>query len=263
MHMDTDTQAQPQAKLAEALAVATTLLDTDRRAWVIGIAWLAEEGRGRRPQAEDVDPVLRACRETEEFPCGAMGYVTMDGEPEINETYRMAAMHHRRDGADYLDIRIALGVEGFLGYGFTRSGVLADGPGQPNHVLLSDVEATIADLAMLSAFSAAHLGYQGPVETVIGISWTGEPEPLRLRALDPETGELGAGVEAAAFEPVFGSFGTDADYGTQYGVVLRMATEAAQQFGISEPQLMPVPEPLLVDVHEVEQAVRQIPSDRG
>lgn len=258
--MHTDTQTQPRQLLAEALATATTMLDTDRRAWVIGIAWLREaEGPGT-PRGVDVDEILRACRENAEFPCGAMGYVTLDGEPEINESYEMASLHHRRDGEDYLDIRVAVGVEGFLGYGFTRSGVLGERGGLPSHVLLTDVEAAIADLGTLAAFSTAHLGYEGPVDTVVGIGWSAGDVPLWLRALDPESGELGPGLEASAFEPVFGSFGTDRDFQTQYGEVLRMATEVAQQFGMSGPQLMTAPELLPVDVDEIEQAVRDTPA---
>lgn len=259
MHADTSTQ--PRAFLADALSVAATQLDTDRRAWVIGIAWLREAANTRTREGAAVDTILRSCREHAEFPSGAMGYVTLDGEPEVNEMFQMASMHHRLNGADYLDIRIALGAEGFIGYGFTRSGVLADHPGQPSHVLLTDVEAAIADLGTLSASTVAHLGYGGPVEVVVGVCWTGA-EPLRLRALDPDTGELGE-CQEAPFGPVFGAFRGDQDFSSQYPEVLRMATEAARQFGMEEPQLMTARESLLVDVHEIEKAMRESPADRG
>lgn len=231
--------------LTVGLQGATDLLDVRRRAWIVGVGRLSDmRGGVAVPDVATVEGILRWTRSKSLFPSGAMRFVEDDAiEFLATDVSAMTYRHRDPRGQDFLEVLAGFGTDGFVATGMTRSGNLGAERGKPSHVLVTDFEATCADLLVLARAAAETYDYRGPMDLLVGIVTDVPGEELRLRTFDPATGDLSEEDTAPqVFEPVHTrvfSHGSDEE---RYEALFAMAVAGARQFGRSRPQFMLAPE---------------------
>lgn len=232
--------------MAEALGVADRFLDVDQRAWVIAIGRHHDRAIDVVPDDELLRRILDSAYATGHFPTGAFEYVAHDVEIVRGAQHSQILMQAADPvGAPYLECIIGFGTDGFLGVAMTRSGHLDDGPATPGHVLLCDVESVLLDAAILLDVYQGATGVTGDSTVSVMIASAVPDSPLRLRALDEETGALAPALPAGPaqdFTPVSFDIHTDDDVETSRRKLYQSLTQAAVQFGVSKPQLLGDPD---------------------
>ncbi len=226
--------------LLEAVRAAAAELDTDKRAWVIGIGRLGDNEGQPMLDVNQIHEVLQALYENGDYPLGPMAYAPDYQRAEVNPIYHMVTLEHHREGRPYLETKIGFGIAGYVAQGFTRSGILEDHEYEPSHVLLVDVEALIADTATLLVQVALAQGYLGPCALIIGVVSDVPGHPLRLRSYDATTGELlPPDPTADSFVPVAAPIMVreTIDRAEFHRILYGMSLQAAHQFGAQVPQL--------------------------
>lgn len=228
---------------AEALAMAAGHLDTASRAWVVGI--------GKFAQSEGIDahqaflkPILEESFALGYFPQGPFSYVSRSYELEDQPEFARVILRADHKGEPHLEYQIAIAPMGFIRIGLTRSGRLGSGPVSPSHVLLSDVESLLLDVALLGEVTGRQTGQSGELEIAVGIVSEVPGQPLRLRAFDESTGELCpplAGDADQVFTPVGVRIDRALGEAEVYAAVFQAGRAIAAQFGAS-PQFMPHPD---------------------
>ncbi len=228
--------------LADALRDAAAALDTYERAWIIGVGRLVDlEPRG--PFSDrDVQAVMEAVYAGGDFPVGAFRFAADADELEVNPTYQMAIFRHDLGDQPYLETKIAFGIAGFVAEGFTRSGWLVDHSREPSHAVLSDVEAVLAETTVLVNATARRLDYRGQCRLTLGIVSNVPDRPLRLRAYSEETGDLLPADVHTGFEPLEWEFRPGLERCDAHRLLWSVSQQAAEQFGVSQPQLLRDPE---------------------
>ncbi|MDO5629133.1 MAG: hypothetical protein Q4G43_12510 [Mobilicoccus sp.] len=224
---------------------AIDLLDTERRAWIIGVGWLSGVAPTREaPDVATVDGILAWTRTTSLFPSGAMRFVE-DDQVEFLAADVSSMKYRHRDprGQDFLEVLAGFGPYGFVATGMTRSGNLGAERDKRSHVLLTDLEATCVDLLVLSRAAAEAYHYDGPIDLLVGVSSLVPGEQLALRCFDPATGDLTPEADAARiFDPVHTRVSASGSDEARYERLFDLAVEAARQFGQDRPQFMLAPE---------------------
>lgn len=229
--------------LAVAVQATADVLDTHRRAWLIGVAHLA----GLPPETEfgqqDAREVLDVAGRTSAFPSGPVSYV--DGGYEIASHPDYLGTTVRGPSAPHLELQLGLGTAGFVAVGFTRTGILDDGTECPGAVLLSDCESVIADTWTLAIGAALQIGYRGRIEACFAIAYTREDETVPIFALDDDTGvPVARGTASTDDVPrvVRHLELTDATSAREIHVELYSAArDLASFFGSTTPELVPTP----------------------
>ncbi len=222
---------------------AAAALDTSARAWVIVVGRLVDlEPRGPFTEAE-MTTLIDAATDSGEFPSGPLAYAPEHEEYEVNPDYHMLTVRAKHNGKPYLESKIAFGIAGFLAQGFTRSGRLDESDEvHPSHVLLIDFEAVLAETIVLLDRAATMLGYVGPGRLMAGIVTQVPDQPLRLRALDEDTGGLAApGRPLEEFEPVTLELDMGGTRAEAHRRVYDALLDIVSRFGADEPQFFTDP----------------------
>lgn len=170
-----------------ALAGAMAALDVQERVWAVGVAHLVDIPEIREFSDEEVKLVIDLAQELADFPSGPVGYLPGGADRTTEEDYRLITLTH--PGAPHLQMKIGLGIAGFVAVGLNRSGHFGGGENLPSGVLLSDVESVMADVFTLSMTAAIQMGYFGPIDMAFAISPEGPGATPAFYALDGATGE--------------------------------------------------------------------------
>ncbi len=227
------------APLLHAYRSVVDILDTEHRAWIVGLGRLVDV----RSLAEspDLRSVLSAALWLGEFPSSPFPLHLED--LLITEDYGMLTA--RADvvlpGERRLEYRIVAGPRA-VAVALTRNGYLDDGTVDPGHVQLPDTESVLVDTVMLTSRLAATVGHLGSCHLALGIASDVPNQPLELRAYDEGSGErLRPPAGYDEFEPVYAEFRADLD-GDELDLWLWDTSLAiAAQFGVFVPQLVQRP----------------------
>lgn len=170
-----------------ALDGAAEALDPAVRPWILGVAHLVDTS----PEQEAFDPatiesVLDLASRTVQFPSGPVGFVAGGYESRPEPDFQLVTLSSAK--APHLELKIGLGIAGFVAVGLTRSDVFDDGVTRPAGALLTDMESVIADTYTLSIASALQLGYVGPIDYGFTVAYDGQGRGLTLYTLDEATG---------------------------------------------------------------------------
>lgn len=228
--------------LTAALERAAEALHADEKLWLYGMARLVDLPMDSEPTDADFVRVIDAAQAQSDFPSGPFGYIPSGFTQEVEPEFRMVSLH--ADAAPHLDVKIGLGVSGFVAVGFSRSDTFEDGIRRPGGVLLSDFESVLADTYALTVATAAEIGYTGPVEVSFTILRGEELPPCTLYSLDPETGDfLVENSRLSRFEPLMDEFVItapldDAPSEEVEASLDAMARRLARRFNQNRPQLL-------------------------
>lgn len=226
------------ATLMEAFQTALENVDASTRAWIVVVGRLAGlEPRGPFSN-EEIRQLVAEAEAAGDFPPGPLAFAIEHIKTEVNETFQMLTARSRRDGAEYLESKVAFGDAGFLAQAFTRSGQLDEHEEvAPSHVLLVDFESLFADTIVLLTRTAALLGYTGPGRLMAGIISDVPGQPLTLRALSEETGTLlPQGRAVASFEPVALEIDVGGSRSEAHRRCYELMMQVAPRFGVTRPQ---------------------------
>lgn len=230
--------------LQASLGEAARLLDVDRRAWILGVGHLRDVDPARpMPPLDRFGAVFAWAREQGLFPTGALNYVGDAEASLLAQDIATLTFRHKDDrGDDYLEVMVGVGIAGFFAVGMTRTGNLGSETGRPADVIVTDVEAACADLAVVGTLAGQMLHYEGPVDMALSISDEVPGHPLRMRSFD-EAGELrpGRADEDAPFRFVSGSIDLRTPVRARFEAVHRMLMEAIAQFDSPLPEFVTTP----------------------
>lgn len=210
-------------------------LDTDARAWIVGVGLLSEL---TNPPPVSIHRVLEHAASRAQFPSGPFAVAPGVVEVEMSADGLRAGATTGTRGQPVFEGRIELHGPA-LSVALTRSGVLDDGAVEPSHVMLSDVEAVLVDLVELMEAYASECAYAGPTRVHVGIESAVPDRPVELRVYDELCGDnLRPAAGYSHFTPIdFGYPGRlDPDAAEQ--VRWDSAVRAAHQFGVFVPQLV-------------------------
>lgn len=228
--------------LAVALARAAEALGFNERVWLYGMAHLVDLPVESEPTDDHFVRVIDAAQAESDFPSGPVAYIPSGFTQEVEPEFRMVSL--RPAAAPHLEMKLGLGVAGFVAVGLTRSDMFEDGASRPAAVLLSDFESVISDTYALTVATATEASYTGPVELAFTILRGEALAPSTLYSLDPETGEYvveNSGLHR--FEPLTARFeltepltgGASPEVTTSLDKVAR---KLARRFNQSRPQLL-------------------------
>lgn len=228
--------------LSAALERAAEALHADEKLWLYGMARLVDLPLESEPTDEDFVRFIDAVQAQSDFPSGPFGYIPSGFTQEVEPEFRMVGLH--ADAAPHLDVKIGLGVSGFVAVAFSRSDMFEDGVRRPGGVLLSDFESVLADTYALTVATAAEIAYVGPVEVAFTILRGDALPQCTLFSLDPETGDfLVENSRLLSFEPLMDEFVITAPLNGGASAEVEASLEAvarrlARRFNQSRPQLL-------------------------
>lgn len=183
----------------------------------------------------DVMDLVGTAVDEGEVPIGPFEYAEGDVEHALHDTLPVASMSSVARGVTVLQVALALGPQGWLAVGGSRYGHLShtDQVYPGSAVLLPDVEAGLAELAVYTRRRARQLGYRGRVavdmETVCEMS-------LILFAVNPVTGGITDGVEAARSPVLRFEYSLDMAPEQIEALHFEAAARLALAYGVDEPQ---------------------------
>ncbi|MDO5628971.1 MAG: hypothetical protein Q4G43_11680 [Mobilicoccus sp.] len=204
------------------------------KVWVVCVVHLAGLPHDFTFTAETARSVLDEAQANTEFPTGAFQFAAGGYQIVTNPDHRIVTLGS--ESAPHLEAKFGFGDAGVVATGFTRSGQLDDGTVNPGAVVLSDMEAVASDAVILAFEAAVALGYEGPVEAMIGVSSRGTP--LSLYTIDEIDGGL---TELAADLDVITPVRASMDFSTATSprdvhlFLHGITTDIATQFG-TQPQ---------------------------
>lgn len=241
LHVNAGHGTQTKDLLEASLDEALTLLDVDRRAWIVGVAHLSDLPLDHPvPDLNTIGAVFGWAREQGLFPTGALNYVAdADATLLAKDIVTMTFRHKDSDGGDFLEVMVGFGAAGFVALGMTRTGNLGRERGRPADVLVTDVEAACLDLGVIGTLTAQMLGYTGPIDMGLSLSDQIPGRPLCLRSFD-EAGEL----RPPSTEPtpsiriVRARFTAGDEASVRFGAVYEMLLEAIAPFGVTGPEFV-------------------------
>ncbi|QQS02310.1 MAG: hypothetical protein IPK37_08335 [Austwickia sp.] len=223
------------ADLADLYRRVAGSVDSDARAWVIGV--------GRLTECADLQPVstralLAGASARGVFPAGPFGVA-----PELVEVVFLDA-EQRAEATLAIDqppsfvARMGLAGPGVY-TAMSRSGQLDDGSREPSHVMLSDVEAVLIDTLELTEAYAAELGYAGPAQVLVGVESAVPGRPLELRVHDELCGDnLRPAAGYSSFDPLRVDYPGRLDEESAEQLRWDTAVRIAHTFGVFMPQLV-------------------------
>ena len=153
--------------LKESLGRAAGALGAEQKVWLYGMAHLLNLPVESQPTDDDFVDVLVRAQADSDFPSGPVAYIPNGFTQEVEPEFRMVTL--RSPAAPHLEMKVGLGIAGFVAVGLTRSDTFEDGRVRPAAVLLSDFESVLADTYALVAATAAAAAYTGPVEVAFTI----------------------------------------------------------------------------------------------
>ena len=235
--MDTDI-------LTSSLRLAADLLDTTRRAWIIGIANLAGLPDDTPPMDEEkIRTVIEIASSTADFPSGPLSYIGSGYDVTGEDHHRLVTLVGGPD-APNLEMQLGLGIGGFVAAALTRTDIFDDGSEHVGGVPLADVESVIADTFVLAVGTSLAQSYTGPVEFGFGIFDDRPGVPLVGYVIDDETGALTPAPIQEGFGVVKGATMIDETMTPRSAHldIHRMAADALARFG-ALPQLTSMLDP--------------------
>lgn len=231
----TEDPVAADAPLLRTYRTVIDALDTDRRAWIVGLARLVD--------APDVTPAPTWCRllrdaiAVGDFPTSPVPFEIEDvlvacaGRMDVHASATLP-------GGRRLDYRI-IGGPRSVAVALTRNGQLDDSSHRPGHVQLADAESVLLDTVTLIQRLAHAVGHATGCHLVLGIACDIPGHPLELRVFDEDGGDLlrpPAGYDE--FDLVYADFHTDLT-GTELDVWCWDAClPIVEQFGVFEPQMI-------------------------
>lgn len=183
--------------------------------------------------------------ESGDFPVGPLAY-EMEGAT-IEVTDRRIVARRDLDGSPFVEGRAQVGPGPVVVAGLTRSGIAGTGPARPGDMILVDVEAAFADIALITGALALQTRYRGLVGLAVDVVSDVAGHPLQLRPLDPCTGfPTPPDNREHEFHPVSSVFHTDEialpggglNRPAGHRIVYQGCVAIAHEFGLATPQLM-------------------------
>ncbi|MCB1252410.1 MAG: hypothetical protein M9891_03960 [Austwickia sp.] len=222
-------------ELVGLYARAVAALDTDTRAWVVGVA-LLEELAG--PVPIPVGRVLERAIADGTFPSGPFAVAPGEVDVELAADGRSAEATLEVAGERSYQARAGLDGRG-VSAALTRSGLLDDGSVEPTHVMLSDVESVLVDIVAIAESLAAEIGYFGAVRVMVGIACAVPGQNLELRVYDELCGDnLRPAAGYTHFEPIVLDYPGRLDEAAAEALRWENAVRIAHAFGVFLPQLV-------------------------
>lgn len=233
------------ARLIGLLENVHPRFDAERRAWAIGVGCLCDLPPDHEFPDRELRHAVRTLAESGDFPVGPLAY-EVDGAA-IEVTDRRIVARRDLDGAPFAEGRAEVGPGPVVVVGLTRSGIAGTGPARPGDMILTDVEAAFADVALVTGALALQTGYRGLVGLAVDVVADIPGRPLQLRALDPLTGApIPPDQREHEFHPVCSVFHTDEvalpggglNRPAGHRIVYQGCVAIAHEFGLATPQLM-------------------------
>lgn len=219
------------------------MLGADKKLWLFGMAHLSDLETSDGPSDDDFVQVIEAAQRESGFPSGPVAYIPNGFTQEVEPDFRMVSL--RPPGALNLEMKLGLGIAGFVVVGLARDDLFEDGVTRPGGVLLSDFESVIADTYALTAATAEATAYTGPVDVAFTILRGENLPPCTLYSLDHETGEFVVeNSELRRFEPLTASYVITEPVSAAGSAHMsesmnKVASRLARRFNQSRPQLLP------------------------
>lgn len=185
--------------------------------------------------AQEVLDLIGTAMDSGEVPIGPFEYAQGDVEQALHDEGPVATMGSVLDGVTMLRVAIALGPRGWLAIGGSRYGHLphSDRAYPGSAVLLPDVEAGLAELAVYTRQRARHLGYRGRVAVDVQSVCD---RPLLLYAVDPTSGGLTEGIESRCSPTLAMEYSLDMPPEHIEALHYEAAARLAHAYGVAEPQ---------------------------
>ncbi len=222
-------------ELSELYRHVCAVLDTDARAWVIGVGQLVDCA-DRRPVTADV--VVQRALTAGLFPAGPFGIAPELVEFSYAESGALDTAALGAAGAPSFEARVVVEARG-IAVALTRSGRLDDGSVEPTHVMLSDVEAVLVDIVELVLAYAGETGHAGTARVRVGIECAVPGRALELRVYDEWCGDnLRPAAGYSRFDPVEVIFPGRLDEDAAEQLRWDTAVRLAHTFGVFVPQLV-------------------------
>lgn len=223
------------ATLLGAFDCALGRLDTQTRAWVVGIGLLGTPGQ--RPSV-GVQRVLDAAQARGTFPSGPFAVAPGVAHVEVSDDGRIADAHTDL-GRDRPFQGHAFVGDGVVAVALTRSGMLDDGSSEPSHVMLSDVESVFVDAVELVEAYAAELGHRDDATVLVGIGCDVPGRPLELRVYDELGGDnLRPAAGYTRFDPIRVTYHSPLSDDELETLRWDTAVRIAHAFGVFLPQMV-------------------------
>ncbi|MBK7721329.1 MAG: hypothetical protein IPI32_03615 [Austwickia sp.] len=226
------------APLLHAYRSVVDVLDTDRRAWIVGLGRLV--GVRSLDPTPDLGSLLAQAMLDGKFPTGPCPMQLGD------LVYDCGTMSARAEmllpAGRPMEYRIVAGPRS-LAVALTRNGYLDDGTVDPGHVQLADAESLLVDAVVLTQRLARLVSHVGVCHLALGIASDIPQRPLELRAFDEEYGErLRPPIGYDEFDPVYGEFRTDLAGDDLDLWLWDTSLSVAEQFGVFMPQMIRRPQ---------------------
>lgn len=220
-----------------------SLLDTDKRAWVLGGVVFLEELRQRSIEQVPLGTLVERAFDDAGFPAVPYPFSPEGLDWKVADKFDYADTSVEVNDIVGLDLKLATDRRCAVGEGLSRIR-LDDGSSQPTHVMLSDAEAVAADVMSLARALAHDTHYEGPALLVIEVRCDSPDAPLELRAYDEGNGEVlrpAAGYDF--FAPLRLPFDFPLTPEEEQRLLWDLARDMCLQFGVFEPQLTQRPAP--------------------
>lgn len=228
--------------LDKALNDVVPALDTDKRAWMVASVALADTDPGATDTPVTPDAIIDHAFSYDTYPAVPCPFDPATLTWEKHGSHQVCNHRVEAYGDLHFDVMAASDSRTWVGKGLTRAVLETDGTGHPTHVMLTDVEAVIADALTLGQSMGELLDYNGPAVLAVDIISDSDTAPLELRSYDEDQGDkLRPEAGFNTFTPVRTALElplTD-ESGTE--VLWNVCRTVAEQFGVYEPQMVPRP----------------------
>lgn len=224
--------------LNTSLDMAGHLLDTSERAWIVGVAHLAELPLDTPGLTDEkIQSVISIATSTVDFPSGPVSYIAPGYEVDLRSAHRAVTIRGG-EAAPHLEMQIGMGDAGFSALALTRGDTFDDGSVHLGGMPLTDLESVIADTYVLGVGSALAYGYTGPINLAIDVFDTRIGVELVWYAIDEDTGAQAPAPLQGGFTRIVGGcvFDESMTPRSAHSDIHRMAAAALMNFGV-QPQL--------------------------
>lgn len=224
------------ARIAEVAEIIAAELRPRQRVWIVGVARLTDLEDLGKVTSDDALRLVEDARELGFYPLGRAAYLPESLTPAVVPEEYAAAGLETSQGEHY-DYR------GVIGLGTCRDLAVAESyrlqVDDRDGVLLSDVEAMVADLLTLAYVRAMHVDYRGRIDMLVTLADDGVSHDPGLWRVDEASGaELPTGRHTSDFGTITFSTAASAPFEELYAVVRAASGEAAACFGLNGPQLI-------------------------
>lgn len=231
--------------LTEVADIMAAELRPRARVWIVGIARLVDLADAGGVTAADAQRLVSDARQLGFYPLGRAAYLPASATPTSVPEYEAAA------------VQISMGephnYRGIVGLGSCRDLAVADSyqleVDDRNGVLLSDMEAAVADLLILAYTRALHVDYRGRIDLLMTLADDGvQPAPGLWRVDESSGAVVPTGRHTSDIEPIRFSASTTSTFEELFEAVRGASCEVALGFGVNAPQLIPKSDSIDVEV---------------